>query len=324
MSRPTTRARPTQRLAPVLWTALAVSTAVVAVLVAHAGGQSTAVPVGLGGTIVRAAMDAAGIACVGLGLMGVLVPMTRSRGSEVRARADRVLVVASGLWLGILLIGSGVRAAEALGRPISQLSGSDLVLWATRLAAGRGTMLAAGCVAVVLACATARMRDPQLLPARVPLVAALLGVITPAVTGHTSGTADHELAVMAIAPHVGGAALWVGGLAAILVLVRRQALLDAVLPRFSRLATGCLIAIAGTGVLTALLSLDSAHELITTGYGRLVITKVLALTVLAGLGNLARRRLARNAAPVLRWAGLEVSLMACTIGLAAALAQSGG
>jgi copper resistance protein D len=43
---------------------------------------------------------------------------------------------------------------------------------------------------------------------------------------------------------------------------------------------------------------------------------------LSGLGWLARRRLAARRLPVLRWAGVEVAVMAVTIGLAAALTQT--
>jgi len=40
------------------------------------------------------------------------------------------------------------------------------------------------------------------------------------------------------------------------------------------------------------------------------------------LGLLTRRRMAAGRVPVLRWAGIEVTLMAVTLGLAAALSQT--
>ena len=48
------------------------------------------------------------------------------------------------------------------------------------------------------------------------------------------------------------------------------------------------------------------------------------LVLLGGLGGLARRRLHAGRMPVLRWAGIEVALMAVTLGLAAALTQTAG
>jgi len=54
----------------------------------------------------------------------------------------------------------------------------------------------------------------------------------------------------------------------------------------------------------------------------LVIAKAGALVLLGGLGLLTRRRMAAGRVPVLRWAGIEVTLMAVTLGLAAALSQT--
>jgi putative copper resistance protein D len=156
------------------------------------------------------------------------------------------------------------------------------------------------------------------------LVAALLGSLAPALTGHAGTAADHQLAAVTVALHVAAAALWVGGLAAVLVVAApRPRLLATVLPRFSTLAGGCLLCVVVSGVLNAVLRIPSSAALVTTGYGGLVLAKSVCVVVLGGLGYLARRRLATGRLPVLRWAGVEVTLMAVTIGLAAALTQTG-
>jgi putative copper resistance protein D len=161
------------------------------------------------------------------------------------------------------------------------------------------------------------------VPERVVLVAALLGALTPAVTGHAGTSADHELAVVTVALHVAAAALWVGGLGAVVVVAGpRRRLLDAVLPRFSTLAGGCIACVVVSGVLNAVLRVSSVGALVTTGYGWLVLAKSVCVVALGGLGWLARRRLAARRLPVLRWAGIEVAVMAVTIGLAAALTQT--
>jgi copper resistance protein D len=175
----------------------------------------------------------------------------------------------------------------------------------------------------VLGCAVARLRDPDLVPVRIVLVIALLGMLTPAVTGHASSSASHEVAVTTVALHVAAASLWVGGLGALLVLLgRRRELLRAALPRFSTLAGFCLGVVAVSGLLTAQVRLGSWAALFGTGYGALVIAKTAALVLLGGLGLLTRRRMAAGRTPVLRWAGTEVALMAVTLGLAAALSQT--
>ena len=318
-----TALRPAARLTPALWVLVAAATSVVAAVLAGAL-RSTTLPTLFGTGLTRAGADIAGITCVGLALVGVLIPVGSSEANRVRRRADRAIVVAGGVWLVIALLGIAFRAADGYGRPVSSLTGPDLLVWATNLAAGRGALLTVACAAGVLGCAVARLRDPDLVAIRVVLVIALLGMLTPGVTGHASSSASHEVAVTTVALHVAAASLWVGGLGAILVLLgRRRELLARALPRFSTLAGACLAVVTISGLLTAQVRLGSWAALFLTGYGALVIAKAVALGLLGGLGLLTRRRMAAGRIPVLRWAGVEVALMAVTLGLAAALSQSG-
>lgn len=331
MTAPTTGPRTADRLAAVSWAGLAVGVAFLASVLAGALADS-ALPTLLGTSLTRSGMDVAGVACVGLTLLGVLLPLGASTlpGSALRdltrtqLGTDRALVGAAGAWLVLVLLGIAFRTAAAFGRPVSALGAPELAAWSTQLAAGRGMVLTAGCAAVVLGCGVARLRSPDAVQVRVPLIAALLGVITPAVTGHAGSAPDHQLAVVTVAVHVGAAALWVGGLGAVVVLVaRHRPLLEGVLRRFSRLAGFCLGAVAVTGLLNAQVRLESWSALLTTGYGSLVVAKTVLLVLLGCLGGVARRRLAAGTTPVLRWAGLEMLLMAVTLGLAAALTQTG-
>ena len=308
-----------ERFTPLLWGLIAVGVALVAGVLVAAGGVT------LAATGVRGLTDAAGVACVGFGLVTVLVP-TRARdatGLAVIRRGDRGTVLVGGAWLVMVLVSLALRTAEALGRPVGALTASDVGTFVSQIAAGRGILLTALCALVVLGCGIARLRTPESVPGRVVLVAALLGTLTPAVTGHTGTSADHQLAVVTVALHVGAAALWVGGLGVLLVLVApHRRTRDIALPRFSRIATVCLVATGLTGVANAVLRLPSLAALVTSGYGALLLVKTGLIVVLAGLGGLARRRLQRGTMPVLRWAGLEVTVMAVTIGVAAALSQT--
>lgn len=280
-------------------------------------------PVLLGTTITRSGMDAAGVACVGLTLLGVLLPAAARESGPVQAAADRAIVAVAGSWLVLVLLGIVFRAAAAYGRPATELGAAEVGRFATEIAAGRGLVLTAGCAGVVLGCGIARIRDPEHVQVRIPLIAALLGVLTPAVTGHAGTAPDHQLAVITVALHAGAASLWVGGLGALIVfLARRRDLLDVALPRFSRLAGVCVVTVGLTGVLNAAVRIPSWGAVFTTGYGLLVVAKAVLIVGLAGLGGLARARLAAGRTPVLRWAGLEAALMAVALGLAAALTQT--
>jgi copper resistance protein D len=317
-----TATRPSARLTPALWAVLALATTVVAAVLAGALA-STTLPALLGTGLTRAGADVAGITCVGLALVGLFLPVGAPEANRVRRRADRALVVVGGAWVVLALLGIAFRAADGYGRPVTSLTGPDVLVWTTNLAAGRGALLTVACAAAVLGCAVGRLRDPGLVPGRIVLVIALLGMLTPGVTGHASSSASHEVAVTTVALHVAAASLWVGGLAAILVLLgRRRELLVTALPRFSTLAGACLAVVTVSGVLTAQVRLGSWAALFFTGYGALVIAKAVALVLIGGLGLLTRRRMAAGRTPVLRWAGIEVTLMAVTLGLAAALSQA--
>jgi copper resistance protein D len=327
VSRPPVASSVGARWVPLGWVGLTVAAASVAAVLA--GGLAvTALPVLLGATITRSGADVAGVACVGLALVATLLPLGH-RGRpprelpDVLRGVDRATVAVAGCWVGLMLLGVGFRAAEAYGRPLSGLGSTELRTFALDLSAGRGLLLTAGCAAAVLVCAALRTRDQERVPPRLVLVVALLGTLTPALTGHAGTSSDHELAVVTVALHVTAAALWVGGLGAVLVVAApRPRLLATVLPRFSTLAGGCLACVVVSGVLNAILRVSSWAALVTTGYGWLVLAKSVCVVVLAGLGGLARRRLAAGKLPVLRWAGAEIALMAVTIGLAAALTQT--
>lgn len=312
----------TALLAPAAWAGLAVATTLVGAVLAGAL-RSTTLPALLGTGITRAATDVAGVACVGVALVGVLLPYRGHEADRVRTLVDRTLVATGGAWLVAALLGIAFRAADAYGRPVTALTGRDVLYWATQLAAGRGALLTAACAAAVLGCAVGRWRSPEVVTLRIVLVIALLGMLTPGVTGHASSSASHEVAVTTVALHIASASLWVGGLGAIVVLLgRRRALLQYVLPRFSTLAAFCLVTVTLSGLVTAQVRIGSWAALFLTGYGALVIAKTVALGLLGGLGLLTRRRMAAGRIPVLRWAGAEVALMAATLGLAAALSQS--
>jgi putative copper resistance protein D len=327
VSKPRAEANVGARWLPVGWVGLTVATASIAAVLAG-GLAATALPVLLGATITRSGADAAGVACVGLALVATLLPLGH-RGRpprelpDVLRGVDRATVAVAGGWMALTLVGIGFRAAEAYGRPLGGLGSAELSTFALDLSAGRGLLLTAGCAAAVLVCAALRTRDRERVPPRLVLVVALLGTLMPALTGHAGTSSDHELAVITVALHVTAAALWVGGLGAVLVVAApRPRLLDVVLPRFSTLAGGCLACVVVSGVLNAVLRVPSWEALVTTGYGWLVLAKSLCVVVLGGLGGLARRRLAAGRLPVLRWAGAEIALMAVTVGLAAALTQA--
>jgi putative copper resistance protein D len=127
--------------------------------------------------------------------------------------------------------------------------------------------------------------------------------------------------------HLVAAALWVGGLVALLAqLVRRGDYSRLACTRFSRLALVCWIVMAASGVVNALIRV-SPDRLLTT-YGMLVLGKTLALLVLGVIGWLHRRGAVAavvergDHTAILRLGGVEMLVMFATVGLAVALSQT--
>ena len=119
--------------------------------------------------------------------------------------------------------------------------------------------------------------------------------------GHASQAPLAPLQVMADAIHLGGAAIWLGGLPALaLVLLRApralaesgRAIASATLRRFSKVALWSVAVIAVTGLARLVGELDSPAQLLTTGYGRDLMLKASLLAPILVLARRNRRMVA--------------------------------
>ncbi|NKX90338.1 cytochrome c oxidase assembly protein [Nocardia coubleae] len=162
------------------------------------------------------------------------------------------------------------------------------------------------------------------------LLALAIGTMMPlALTGHSSSGGSHDVATNSLILHMISAAVWVGGLVAVLAhAMRGGADTDVAARRFSLAATVAIVVIALSGVINAWVRVPAA-ELFTTTYGRLVLAKTAALVLLAGIGFLQRRAAlpalaadARDRAALIRFAGVEMLIFAATIGLAVGLGRT--
>jgi cytochrome c oxidase assembly factor CtaG/putative copper export protein len=161
-------------------------------------------------------------------------------------------------------------------------------------------------------------------------VGAALGLVPFAEDGgHAAGTETHAAAVTAIWLHTLFAAVWVGGLIA-LVLLRGKlgsGRLAAVLPRYSTIALICFVVVAASGFVSASIRIGDLPSLLSP-YGALVLAKVAALAGLGVLGALQRgvlvKKIVANAAPRWFWVLVvsELAVMGIASGVAAALART--
>ena len=158
-------------------------------------------------------------------------------------------------------------------------------------------------------------------------VVSLVALLPVALTGHSAALRGHELAVDSLAAHLTGVSVWVGGLAA-LVLLRREIgqHLAVAARRYSTLALWCFVLVAVSGVVNATVRLG-AWGALASPYGALVIAKALALILLGMAGWRHRAVLLPRvdqgwAAPFWRLVTGELVLMGMALGLGVALSAS--
>jgi copper transport protein len=285
----------------------------------------------------------------------------------VRRRVGRVGAIAAGVGVLGYLASVPVRAAEFGGRwgavGDTEVLG-DVLVGPVGLSVAVGTV---GLGLVAWACGgigrrRVGVRETGTEPVgteppvswRVGVVAAIggfLAVVAPALEGHTRTTTPVWASVFADVVHVAAAAIWVGGLVAILlsaraVRTRPSLLIGEPLPAedttpgavaehdhprlvqfVSSASFAAVAAVSVTGVLLALLVVDDLGDLADSRYGRLLGLKVLLVVLLVAIGARNRWRVvpgvvageAGSGPSLWRSVRVEVGVLAVVVVVAAAL-----
>lgn len=319
---------------------LAVSTvlsAVIAVgLVAMTGGAGYVIA-GLpdpgittryGITVVRVCADVASVVCIGsLLLAGFLVPPQRSGVVSADGFAAlRAAGAAAWVWCVSALASVFFTAADGAGRGVTELFAPTVFVQLVDAIEQPKAWLCTALIALVVACGCRLALSWGWTS--VLFFVAVAGLIPVAVTGHSASGGAHDLATNSLLFHLVAAALWVGGLVALLALGwRRGQHLRLAATRFSKVALACWVAMAISGVINAMVRVPP-QDLVRTDYGLLVLAKVVALLVLGVFGHQQRSRSVRGlvdgagGSQLLRLGAVEMLIMFCTIGLATALGRT--
>lgn len=190
------------------------------------------------------------------------------------------------LGIGIGLLGAGYRQAAELRFPGDPIGDSiDMLLgtsWATAWwwAVGGSVLLLIG--------ALVALRSDRLGWALAALALLPLALF-PALSGHASGAEGRTLAVGLDLIHVAAAGTWIGTLG-LIVLVGRS-WLDRLVPAFSTIALGSVVALVVTGGIAGWRLVGSVSGYIETPYGRTLLLKVGLFVAVAALGAFNWRRL---------------------------------
>ncbi|MGE2837269.1 copper resistance D family protein [Mycobacterium sp. SMC-4] len=274
-------------------------------------------------TVVRAVADGAAVVTLGLAVVPWLD--TDRHRAELRHRAAAPLVMVSAVWLTAELMRAVLSAAEAAGAQAWTVGWRTAWEFAVSTAAGRAALLTLAAAALVIVVAV--LVPPSPPAGVVTLGAAAVGLVGHPLTGHLAHDPVGSLAVLV---HVLAAALWCGGLAAVVSTVEHRGRWSRVLPRFSQMSLWCVVALLVGGSVAAVVQLGSAAALFTTGYGRILTAKLVCTVVLAVLawrhrtvwvpaarGHRSPAQLSR------RRAYGELSVMWVAVAAAAALAVAG-
>lgn len=272
---------------------------------------------------VRAAADIAAAMTLGLSLVGRLeLPRYRA---ELTGRAAVPLLVSAVAWLLAELARLVLAAAEAAALPVAGLRVGTLIEYVTHTVSGRTAVFALTTAAVAVALAVLRRSDPVVTVLIAGIAAA--GISTRAVAGHLSLSL---LGSVSVVVHALAASLWFGTLAALALTVSHRGQWARVLPAFSRLALPVVTVLVVAGSIAALTVVDSIGELTGTGYGRVLLVKVVLTSMLLVLTTRYRRGWLRaaqahriSATDSLRRSAVELGLLTAVLGLAAALTLSG-
>ncbi|GAA4892767.1 cytochrome c oxidase assembly protein [Actinomycetospora straminea] len=277
--------------------------------------------------VVRAISQVAAAATVGFLLFAAFFTPPASSGwlSADGYRAVRVASWSAASWSAAALLMIPLSAADAYGRPVSEML--DIRILGASVT-GIETTTAWALTALVALVALVVTRVVLGWGATVVgLGVALAGLLPLAFTGHSAGGSAHDVASNSLVMHVIAAALWVGGLTALVTHLAAKGRHPALAARrFSAVALVCWVVLAISGVVNALVRITPG-DLVTSTYGALVLVKVLALVALGGFGWWHRRRTlpalaAGDQGALVRFAGLEVLLMAATFGVAVALGRT--
>jgi copper transport protein len=163
-------------------------------------------------------------------------------------------------------------------------------------------------------------RMPRLLPAAG--VCAIALAATPTFSGHAlDANQPLWLSIPADLAHVAGAAVWLGGLVALLTIVPRLANRREATRRVSQAAFAAVPVLALGGLLRAVTELNAVHEAWSTSYGRALLVKTALFVPLVALGYVNRTRLLTATEALRRSVRLEIVLLAIIVGTVAVLVQ---
>ena len=286
--------------------------------------------------IAKTVMDVGAVLTIGLLIMAVLLlPSFKGHLSDQAIGYVRAATWASLAWALAAVATLYFQASEFLAKPMGQVSVDEVTAYAGSVSGGIALMFV---ILISTGIALFGRTTNGATGALWLLVASLVAVTPPALTGHSASSGSHELAVTGLALHLISICVWVGGLAAVTYHAVRT---DGEAPataahRFSRMALWAYVGVAVSGAASALARLYSFEALFGTEYGLIIVVKIVLFGVLGvfgyahrkwAVGRIAQAPKGEEGHSFRRWnflrlAGVEVLIMAAVIGISVGLGRT--
>ncbi len=283
----------------------------------------------IGLPFVRAAGEIAAVVAVGSFMFAAFfVPPQRNGVLDVAGyRALRTGTVAAGAWALCAALLVPLTVSDVSGQPLRDHLSPGSIWSVASLVDIAGAWRWTAFLAAVVAIASIPVLRWSWTP--VLFAGSLVTLIPLGLTGHSSAGGSHDLGTNSLLIHLLAASLWAGGLLALLIhALRGSQHADLAARRFSTVALWCFVAMALSGLVNAMVRIRIG-DLLHTGYGALVVAKIVALCTLGLLGWRQRRSGvaalqadSQNRGPLIRLALAEAAIFGLTFGVAVALGRT--
>lgn len=254
--------------------------------------------------VIRAVHFAASATTAGALFFRILTPAV-SAPEEAIAKPFRIQTVRIA-WIGVaIMLASGTiwllfQAVSMSGLPLGEAATTRVLSTVlNRTQFGQVTEIRIVLAMILAAC----LAYDRFVPAQWFAAAAALGLIASiAWTGHAGSTLGEaaNLHLAADALHLAAAAIWIGGLVSLALLltlagrvrtVASASLAQTAAQRFSALGIACVGTLLASGFVNAWILVGSFHALVVTAYGRLLMLKLVVFAVMLVFAAINRFRL---------------------------------
>jgi copper transport protein len=234
----------------------------------------------------------------------------------------KAIITALRIGIGSAVVSLGLQGIDLLNLPLTGIV--TLAPWSSAFTTSLGPSLLIAIAAMVIAYVA--LWSPSIAISWVLTSAAVLGVgLSLASSGHAATAPPLWLTRPSLFLHGVGVAYWVGALAPLVAMAwRRSDSLPRVLMNFSALAVPVVGVLVLTGMVLAVVQLESFGALIKTAYGIILLVKLALVLLLLALAALNRFYLTamvvadyRNTRPLLRSVVFECVLAVGILGVVA-------